>query len=288
VLQTGAQVFNLSFAFDDGPPPQKIADEITLGTPNTLVNAIFIVAAPDDGKPVCGGTISYPICWANQPNVIGVAATLLDGSDLIPNDEGPAWGKEYVQVAAPGIGFGAPALNGNYVPVAGTSFAAPLVSATAALLIEQGVTDPRLIKQRIIATTTVKGPYKDKVKGGLLNVDRAVSHVAEGVLVDASGNEKVVQLVRGGKIYVTSGKGNFYIDLKNVLRLTQQKGGTYRIIFQDQYDPSKLEVWDGVSFSTTARWKIKYRIAAAPGAPLGPQLPDDLADYADYFGPILN
>lgn len=288
VLQTGAQVFNLSFAFDEGPPPQKIADEITLGTSDTLVNAIFIVAAPDDGKPVCGGTISYPICWANQPNVIGVAATLLDGSELIPNDAGPAWGKEYVQIAAPGIGFGAPGLNGNYVPVAGTSFAAPLVSATAALLTEQGVTDPRLIKQRIIATTTVKGAYKDKVKGGLLNVDRAVSHVAEGVLVDANGKEKVVQLVRGGKIYITSGKGNFSIDLKNVLRLTQQRDGTYRIIFQDQYDPSKLEVWDGVSFSTTLRWKIKYRIAATPGAPLGPQVSDDLADYADYFGPILN
>ena len=285
VSQNGAQVFNLSFAFDDGPPPEKIADEVTLGTPDTLANAIFVVAAPDDGKPVCHGRLSYPICWANQANVLGVAATLLDGSELIPSDQGPAWGKDYVQVAAPGIGFGAPGLNGNYVPVAGTSFAAPLVSATAALLIEQGVTNPTLIKQRIIATATEKAAYKDQVKGGLLNVDRAVSHVAEGVLVDGTGNEKVVQLVKGGKITFTSSKGSFTVDLQNVLRLTQ-KDDSYRIIFQLKEDPSQLEVWDHVSFVEGMRWKIKYRISSAP--PLGPIVADDLANYADYFGPILN
>ncbi|MGA7312934.1 MAG: S8/S53 family peptidase [Silvibacterium sp.] len=288
VLQTGAQVFNLSFAFDDGAPPQKIADEIALGTSETLVNAIFIVAAPDDGKPVCTGILSYPICWANQPNVIGVAATILDGSELIPNDQGPAWGKQYVQIAAPGIGFGAPALNGNYVPVAGTSFAAPLVSAAAALLIEQGVTDPRLIKQRIIATSTVVGAYKDKVLGGLLNVDRAISHVAEGVLIDGSGNEKIVQLVKGGKLFITSGKGNFTIDLKNVLRLTLQQNGKYRIIFQNEEDNTKLEIWDDVSYASGAGWKIKYRLSSAPGAALGLPVSDDLTNYGDYFGPILN
>ena len=292
VLQGGTQVFNLSIAFDPFVYPPALHTAI-FSKDRGFSNALFVVAAPDDGNPA-EAPLRVPIIFANRPNVIGVAATLLDGSNLIPNDGGSAWGTEYVQVAAPGIGFGATGLNNSYVAVGGTSFAAPLVSATAALLIEQGVGDPRLIKQRIIATSTMVSAYKDKVKGGLLNVDRAVSNVAAAVLVknfdsdqNAKGNEKVVLLEKTGSIYIESSKGAFQLPLRNLLRLTLGKDGSYRVIFQDQLDDNRLVVVDDVSFSADKPWNFRYRLATAPGAAPGPVVSDCLCYYTDYFGPIL-
>jgi hypothetical protein len=292
VLQGGTQVFNLSFAFKPFEYPRTLFTAIA-DKDRGLSNALFVVSAPDDGNPV-EPVSRVPIMFANRPNVIGVAGTLLDGSNLIPNDGGSMWGTEYVQVAAPGIGFGATGLNNSYVSVGGTSFAAPLVSATAALLIEQGVGIPRLIKQRIIATSTVVPAYKDKVKGGLLNVGRAVSNVAAAVLVknfdpdrDPKENETVVLLEKPGSIYIDSSKGTFQLPLKNLLRLTLGKDGSYRVIFQDQLDDNRLVVLEDVSFSADKPWNFRYRLATAPGAVQGPIVSDCLCNYTDYFGPIL-
>ena len=82
-----------------------------------------------------------------------VTGTTLDGTSLPPyanrNDDSTA----YVEIAAPAEGYFAAGQGNAYVPVAGTSFATPLVAATAALLSAQTNATPRLIKQRLLATT---------------------------------------------------------------------------------------------------------------------------------------
>jgi hypothetical protein len=294
VLYNGAQVFNFSFKFDSPVPPEKLADIVSEKSPNKLVNALFVVAAPDDGKPVCVADQNWPICWADQSNVIGVAATTLDGTELLQNAGGSKWGSQYVQVAAPGIGFGATGVNKDYVSIAGTSFAAPIISATAALLIEQGVDSPQLIKQRIIATAAVRPTYKDNIQGGLVDVSRAVSHVREGVLVRGPisdhpdpASDLVVQIPPGSQLVLTTAtRPDIQIDMRSLLRLTLQNTGKYRAVFQDNLNPGRLIVWDDVTFPIDKPWKFNYRLPNEPGQGLNPILRGDLSQFVDYYGPI--
>jgi len=292
----GTRVFNISQSFEDQEGiPKKLIATIERD-PSQFPPALFIVSAPDNGQPaVSSGNFVYPIGLANRANVIGVAATTLDGKTLLPDNSPWSWGKDYVQIAAPGAGFMAPGQDGFYVPVAGTSFAAPLVTAAAEALFEEGIDDPVLIKQRILSTATLVPAYADKVGFGLLNFGRAVMNVRRGVLVaqgdDPNTGGKAVLVDTGVSIWVkTSNAQARPINLGDVLRLTLKNEGTYRIVFRN-HDPNKpaqtrLEVLDDATFPDQAPWKIKYREFASPSSPPGPIVLDDLIKYRDYFGPI--
>lgn len=70
----GCRIFNLSLSFDEGDLPIGLARYMDLHNQRTAYkDTLFVVSAPDDGKPVCGGINRFPVCWANQPNVIAVA-----------------------------------------------------------------------------------------------------------------------------------------------------------------------------------------------------------------------
>lgn len=286
----GTKIFNLSLAFDSGVRPDGLARYMDGGQASAAYksNALFVVAAPDDGEPVCMGTVRYPVCWANQPNIIAVAGTLLDGKDLIPTKGGGKWGPLYVQVAAPGVGYGAIGQQNSYVPVAGTSFAAPLVTATAALLFAQNVREPLLIKQRIIATADVVAPYSDRVSGGLLNVKRAISHIGSGVLINDSKEEKIVLLVPGQTLSLQWADGGILVPMSRILRITRNTGdkaGTFRVVFQDPQNETQLHIRDDVFVDLKKPWKVRCRAVTGTNGPGGPS-EEDLASYKDYYGPI--
>jgi hypothetical protein len=213
--------------------------------------------------------------------VLVVSATTLDGKALI-DDEGDVpgsnWNRRMVHVAAPGIGFYAPGRDNSYVPLHGTSFAAPLVTATAALLYRQGIADPWLIKQRIIATVDRKGALVEKVfSGGLLNVARAVTAPTKAVL--RSSGTLVVD-VEPQPIEVRWDTGSRTLPLANVRRLTRMDTGDYRIVYLDEVTDS-LVIQEGVQ---PGPWPFHYWQEDADGTRI--RASGQIESFRDYVGPI--
>jgi subtilisin family serine protease len=231
------------------------------------------------------------VCEGNRKNVLVVAATGLDGSGLIektitPPAPGSNWNEQLVHIAAPGMGYYAPGRDNTYVPVRGTSFATPLVTATAALLFSQGVQDPWLIKQRIIATADERDNLLHKVYGaGLLNVRRAVTWPKYAVL-GTGATAKVVDLEPGDITirWQAGAGGSRTFPLSHVRRLSRNQGGqSYRIIYLDDIT-DVLVVQDEVNFGP---WPFSYHLVdTTTGQPVGNVIPDGLDQYTDYVGPI--
>jgi hypothetical protein len=262
------------------------------------LDALFVVAAgndPTDQKPVCESIDpypAYPVCEGDRPNVLVVAATTFQGNALIdptvnPPAAGSNWNENVVQIAAPGTGYHAPSRNNGYAPVSGTSFAAPLVTATAALLFAEGVTDPWLIKQRIIATADQKVNLLGKVFGaGLLNVERAVTAPQFAILTKGTATKRVdLQLgPQSNAISISWAGGSRTLPLANVRRLTKnQTGGTYRIVYLDDVT-NRLIVQTEID---SGSWPFKYQVVDAGTGAVAPAIvADQIENYDDYVGPV--
>lgn len=281
------RIFNLSVHYE-----KKLVTNVRQKI-NQLKEALFVVAAgndPTDAKPVCESVRpypAYPVCEGYRNNVLVVAATNPDGISLIekttnPPAPGSNWNDRLVHIAAPGTGYHAPARDNSYVPVRGTSFATPLVSATAALLYAEGVTDPWLIKQRIIATADQRDNLIAKVFGaGLLNVERAVTAPLHAVL--GSATPPKLATLQSDEISIKWSGGSRTLPLANVRRLTKNTTGqSYRIIYLDDVTDT-LVVQDEVD---PGPWPFKYQNVDAAGNPTGGIVDDQIENYNDYVGPI--
>jgi hypothetical protein len=161
------------------------------------------------------------------------------------------------------------------------------VSATAALLYAQGVKEPWLIKQRIIATSDQKVSLLGKVfAAGLLNVERAVTAPQNGVLTKGAVTRRVdLQLdAQSNSISVSWPGGSRTLPLANVRRLTKnQTGQSYRIIYLDDVT-NRLIVQQEID---PGSWLIKYRTVDANTGAVAPSVtPDQLENYDDYVGPV--
>jgi hypothetical protein len=97
----------------------------------------------------------------------------------------------FVDLLAPGCDIPIPGKEkGKTVRRSGTSFAAPFVAFTAALLASYYPLPPEAIKSRILATVDFDERLADKTKsGGRLNIENALS-INDDILVikDSSGN----------------------------------------------------------------------------------------------------
>ena len=89
------------------------------------------------------------------------------------------WGKAGVDLAAPGDEIASTSRGGDYEYMSGTSMAAPLVAAAAAMLRKQGDGLPvATIRKLLLKHADDKKAFKGKVaSGGRLNVRRALDAV---------------------------------------------------------------------------------------------------------------
>jgi len=137
----------------------------TKAAPKTL----FIFAAGNDGsdndvKPTTPTNVV-------ADNKISVAATL--GDQSLANFSN--YGVRNVEVAAPGVGILSTSPGNKYIPVSGTSQAAPYVAGVAGAVKDMNpALDYKGIKKIILATVDVKPWLKGKVStSGMVNGDRA-------------------------------------------------------------------------------------------------------------------
>lgn len=148
----------------------KVAVEETKGFLKASPNTLFVFAAGNDGS----NNDIYPTTPANVvgDNKITVAATL--GDQAIANFSN--YGKENVEVGAPGVGIYSQSPMDKYAHVSGTSQAAPYVAGIAGAVKDANPKlDFRAIKRIVLETVDVKAWLVGKVKtGGLVNAQRAI------------------------------------------------------------------------------------------------------------------
>jgi hypothetical protein len=178
----------------------SVENDNLAGLENVLQNnqLLVVAAAGNDGLNVDENP-RYPAAAAMRDRLITVAAH--DATGKLASFSN--WGKNLVDLAAPGCQIDSTLPGGKRGALSGTSQAAPLVSFTAALLYSEGLTYKQ-IKDRILLTTQADhvnlgvcdGPSGHCVSTeGRLDITRAlevyqdvvVLQKADGSLTDISG-----------------------------------------------------------------------------------------------------
>ncbi len=118
--KNGAKVINMSFSFSS--PSPELANALQYVSSKSV---ICVASAGNDGKQ----TLVYPAAY---DTVIGVAST----DDLDKRSSFSNYGPKLVWLAAPGEAIVTTYPYGTYAATWGTSFSAPFVAGTAALLVD--------------------------------------------------------------------------------------------------------------------------------------------------------
>jgi subtilisin family serine protease len=168
----GVKIVNLSLQ-QDSTDAGKVSTELQDAITYAQSKGLLVVAAAGN-QPVSAP--SYPAAF---PGVLSVAA--VDGSDdsLAKFSRRGPW----VDIAAPGVGvltLATPCADGNcWVTPDGTSFATPIVSASAALVwaAYPGLTAQQVAARLMSTATRVAGTSTD-FSNGVVDVGRAVTGTA--------------------------------------------------------------------------------------------------------------
>jgi subtilisin family serine protease len=244
-------VFSFSFDVDRGPAWSTLKKQIQ----DKAKDRLFVVAAGDNGDDLRNLELA-PVGWVGEgvENIIGVAAAdwdkqilgeFLDDQGIKQN--GSNYGPKYVQLAAPGKDIYSAVKGGGYAKASGSSQAVPLVAAAAAILIAEGISDPLVLKQRLLYTADWYRPnFSYKLwGGGLLNIQRAVWQPRSNLLLTQTDTKhvKALTLSDGNTIRIQTAEtdepnvlativNNQDISFQNILRITMQTDGKFRVIFQ--------------------------------------------------------
>ncbi|MEU4222133.1 type VII secretion-associated serine protease mycosin, partial [Actinoplanes sp. NPDC026623] len=160
-----ADVINMSLVMteDDSRVREAVARAVDAGV-------VVVAAAGNHGKPNEANPRPYP---ASYPDVIGVGAIGADGVAGDFSQHG-----DWVDVTAPGVQVTVAARGSGHTRSDGTSFAAPFVSATAALVKQRfPALTPAQVARRIIATADPApgGRRSDRYGFGVVNPYRALT-----------------------------------------------------------------------------------------------------------------
>ena len=165
VTEGDADVINMSLVMtaDDDRVRAAVAGAVAAGV-------VVVAAAGNHGRPDETNPTPYP---ASYPDVIGVGA-------IGPNGVAGEFSQHgrYVDVMAPGSEVTVAARGSGHVSGSGTSYAAPFVSATAALIKQRFPTlTPAQVARRIFATADPApgGRRSDQYGFGVLNPYRALT-----------------------------------------------------------------------------------------------------------------
>jgi membrane-anchored mycosin MYCP len=167
----GARVVNISAG--TSTPSAPIEEAIARARAHDVV---IVASAGNDGQTSGVRAKAYPAAYATAyDNVIAVAA--VDQSDVVTNFSELGG---YTTLSAPGVDVIVPALRSGYRSDKGTSFAAPFVTGTVALMLGANpALTPAQVRARLIATAdpppkTVPDPQYGY---GIVNPYRAVTAI---------------------------------------------------------------------------------------------------------------
>jgi hypothetical protein len=246
-MDRGVFLFNFSDVIPAKPGLEPLKKVLRSAT-----SELFIVAAGNNGDDIANLQLS-PIGWKKEvPTILGVAAAdatqilgqFKDGNGIL--QDGSNYGKEYVQLAAPGKDVYSTSHGNSYSVASGTSQAVPQVTAVAAILFAKGITNMQALKQRLMYTADWYSQFQDKLwGGGLLNARRAVWEPNRNLLRTQSDHDHVNALVISGSPIISIRDGTVdsivsgvalpsQLRFSDVLRISLQSNLLFRIIYQQQ------------------------------------------------------
>ncbi|MCL1469836.1 S8 family peptidase [Argonema antarcticum] len=184
-VNAGAHIINISGGqlTDEGEAEGWLKRSVQLCQDN---NVLIVAAAGNDG---CA-CLHVP---AALPTVLAVGAMDDKGQPLAFSN----WGETYQQqgILAPGKDILGAQPGGGTTRLSGTSFAAPVITGVAALLlslqIQRGETpDPQKVKEAILKSalpcTTADGSAQQQCLAGKLNIPGAIEYLFGGTVSDSS------------------------------------------------------------------------------------------------------
>jgi hypothetical protein len=207
-----ARVINMSLGGHD--PSDAVEDAIRDAQ---RAGVVVVAAAGNDGST----TPQYPAAYSG---VLSVAATDRNGRIASFSNRG-----SWVQIAAPGQGIlstGAIEGVGTYSTLDGTSFSAPQVSASAALLM---AANPCMSAVDIATRLEATAHRIAGVRSGVLDTGRAVSPPARGYRIAASDGGV---FTRGGECYFGSA-GSLPLRSPVVGMASTRRDGGYWLVAAD-------------------------------------------------------
>jgi subtilisin family serine protease len=134
-VDNGAQIINMSFGKSQSPQKQAVDDAVRYAATK---NVLMIHAAGNDGKNLDVQTDNFPkttyLDGTKAPNWMEIGAlSYLPGKDMVASFSN--YGKNSVDLFAPGVDIDSCQPNGEYKENSGTSMAAPVVAGVAALIL---------------------------------------------------------------------------------------------------------------------------------------------------------
>ena len=170
-VRQGAKVINISFVYVS----EQCRDLFKAAINDAINRDVVVVAAVgNNNTPERKNPTPYPAAWTG---VVGVGAVASNGDRLPQSGVG-----DFVAISAPGAEIIVPRPISGYGLESGTSFAAPLVAATAALIFQRfpGIKAKEVIRRLLATADPAPGGRRSSGYGaGIVNPVRAVTEVID-------------------------------------------------------------------------------------------------------------